>query len=146
MGADGGTALPATSITRGGNELRLEVVERNGDDFVLEARVRVRHFGAAAACNLSREELLAWRRQLAAVHETLSGEAALRQERFHLTLRADRGRVDVEGELDSESGWGNGERAVLRFRLPPVDQTDVAGVLEMLDTAAEMQPTVHEDE
>jgi len=33
------------------------------------------------------------------------------------------GHVTVQGELDSYKGWGHGERAVLRFTLPPLDQT-----------------------
>ena len=29
----------------------------------------------------------------------------------------------MTGELDTYKGWGDGERAVLQFTLPPLDQT-----------------------
>ncbi len=139
-------AAPAASIGRGRNELRLEVVERNGDDFIIEGRVSVRDYGAAAACDVAIEELTKWRSQLASVYGALSGEAVLRQPGFELTMVAHSGgRVIVEGLFDSESGWGDGERAVLRFRLPTLDQTDLPRVIDMLDAALEMPSNEDED-
>lgn len=139
-------AAPAASMGRGRNELRLEVVERNGDDFIIEGRVSVRRYGAAAACDVSVEELTTWRSQLASVYGALSGEAVLRQPGFELTMVAHSGgRVTVEGLFDSESGWGDGERAVLRFKLPTLDQTDLPRVIDMLDAALEMPSNEDED-
>ena len=112
-------AAPTEAIGRGRNELRLEVVERNGDDFIIEGRVSVRGYGAAAACDVSVEELTTWRSQVASVYGALAGEAVLRQPGFELTMVAHSGgRVIGEGQFDSESGWGDGERG------PPVQAAD----------------------
>lgn len=56
-----------------------------------------------------------------------------------VTLAAETGgKIVVEGVFDSDSGWGDGERAMLRFTLPPLDQTDLPGLIAMLDAAAAM--------
>lgn len=141
-----GAEVPAVLLGRGRDELRLEVVERNGDDFILEGRVAVRQFMAAAACNASLDELTAWRAQLASMYDNLAGEAAPQQPRFVVSMTAHSGgEVVVEGMFDSESGWGVGERAVIRFTLPPLDQTDLPGVIAMLDAAAEMSSREDDD-
>ncbi len=131
--------VPAVELRRGGDGLRLEVVERNGDDFILEARVSVRHCTAAGACDASLDELTAWRARVASMYQTLAGRAVLDQPQFVVSMTAvSGGKVIVEGTFDSETGWGNGERAVLHFTLPPLDQTDLPGVIAMLDAATEM--------
>lgn len=139
------TDVPAVELGRGRDGLRLEVLERNGNGFIIEGHVSIRRFAAVAACDASLADLTAWRAQVASLHETLAGRAALEEPRFVVSMTAvSGGKVVVEGMFDSESGWGNGERAVLRFTLPPLDQTDLPGVLAMLDAATEMPP--REDE
>lgn len=129
----------AVALSRGRNVLRLEVVERNGDDFILEGRVTVRQFSAIAACDASLDDLNAWRKQLAQMHEELVGRAHLEQTGFAVTMEADsQGRVILNGMFDSDTGWGDGERAILRFSLPPLDQTDLPPVVAMLDAAMTM--------
>ncbi len=136
-----GTDMPAFELVRGRNALRLEVVERNGDDFNIEGHVSIGRFAAVDACTASLAELSAWRAQVASMYETLSGRATLEQSRFVVSIEADgRGKVLVEGMFDSEVGWGEGERAVLHFKLPPLDQTDLPCVIAMLDATVSMPP------
>ncbi len=80
------------------------------------------------------------------MYDNLAGEAALQQPRFVVSMTAHSGgEVVVEGMFDSESGWGVGERAVIGFTLPPLDQTDLPGVIAMLDAAAEMSSREDDD-
>jgi len=51
----------------GKDHLRLEAVERNDDDFILEARVWVDHFTARSGCNVTLQEIAAWGTQLAGI-------------------------------------------------------------------------------
>ncbi len=141
-----GTDMPAVELVRGRNALRLEVVERNGDDFNIEGNVSIGRFAAVDACTASLAELSAWRAQVATLYETLSGQATLERPRFRVSMQADgRGKVLVKGTFDSEVGWGQGERAVLHFQLPPLDQTDLPGVIAMLDAAASVPAREDED-
>jgi hypothetical protein len=80
------------------------------------------------------------------MYDNLAGEAALQQPRFVVSMAAHSGgHVVVEGMFDSGPGWGAVERAVIRFKLPPLDQTDLPGVIAMLDAAAEM-PSREDDD
>ncbi len=129
--------LPAEArLGRGSHALRLVAVERTVDDVALELRVAVRGFAAAAACDVATGVLADWRSDLALLHAALTGRAALTCDGVELVMTGDgRGGVLVEGVLDSETGWGDGERAVLRFTLPTLDQTDLPAVLSLLDAA-----------
>lgn len=122
------------------HHLRLEAVERNDDDFILEARVWVDHYTARDGCNVSLEQITSWRTQLEAVYETLSGEAVLAQPGFRIAVSGDgTGRVTVQGELDSHKGWGDGEHAVLSFTLPPLDQTFLPPAIAWVERVVVME-------
>jgi hypothetical protein len=147
MAEDAGdhTELPAVELGRGRHRLRLEVVERNGVDFIVEGHVSIRRFTAVAACDASLADVIAWRAQVTSLYETLAGRAALQQPGFVVSMTAlGGGQVVLEGMFDSESICGKGERAVLHFTLPPLDQTDLPGVIAMLDAAVEMPPREEE--
>jgi hypothetical protein len=115
------------------NYLRMEIVERNGDDFILEARVWVDHFTARAGCNVTLDELEEWGASLQGLYESLRGDATLSQPGVHVEISGDgSGHITVKGQADSHSGWGHGERAVLQFTLPPLDQTYLPPVIAAL--------------
>lgn len=138
-------ALPMVELGRGRSLLRLRVAERNADAFIVEGFVAVRGFSATAACDVSLTALHAWRSELAAAYDTLAGQARLSEGGLSLVVEAHgNGKVSVSGLFDSETGWGDGERAVLRFQLPPLDQTDLPAVIVMLDQAV-LMPEGDED-
>ncbi len=122
------------------DHLRLEAVERNDDDFILEARVRVDHFTARSGCNVTLEQIQLWGAQLEEIHQTLTGEAVLARPAFRIAVSGDgAGHVTVHGELDSYKGWGHGERAVLQFTLPPLDQTYLPAAIAWVDRVVVME-------
>ena len=127
------TVAPEVVLGRGSSALRLEVVEHSAEQAALEVRVAVRGFTAAAACDVAVAELRAWHEAVAVLHATLGGRAVLSTPAVELSLTGDgRGGVTAEAVLDSETGWGDGERAVLRATLPPLDQTDLPPLLALL--------------
>lgn len=122
------------------HHLRLEAVERNGDDFIVEARVWVDHFTARTGCDLTLEQITLWGTQLAGLYETLHGEALLTERGFRVAVAGDgTGHVTVAGELDSYKGWGDGERATLHFTLPPLDQTYLPAAIAWVDQVVVME-------
>lgn len=122
------------------HHVRLEAVERNGEDVILEARVRVDQFTARGACDVTLEQVRSWGTQLERLYETLRGEAVLAGRGLRIAVSGEgTGRVTVGGELDSDKGWGDGERAVLRFTLPPLDQTHLPPAISWVGQVAAME-------
>lgn len=81
-----------------------------------------------------------WGRQLQELYETLGGEAVLATEGLPIAVQGDgKGRITVTGELDTHKGWGEGERAVLKFTLPPLDQTFLPPAVAWVGELAAME-------
>lgn len=122
------------------HHLRLEAVERNEDDFIIEARVWVDHFTARSGCDLTLEQIKLWGTQLEALYETARGETELASQGFRVVIAgAGDGHMTVSGELDSYVGWGDGQRAILQFTLPPLDQTYLPPAIAWVEEVTEME-------
>ncbi len=91
------------------NYLRIWIVERNGDDFILEARVWVDHFAARAGCDVTRNDLQAWRTSLQGVYASLRGEAILSRPGVHVAISAtEAGTSPSRGWLTATRGGATG--------------------------------------
>ena len=120
-------------FVHGKNYLRMEIVERNADDFILESRVWLDHFTARGACDVMLGELQDWRTSLQELYESLRGEAVLSQRGLRVVISGDgTGHLIVKGQADNGTGGGHGEHALLEFTLPTLDQTYLPPVIAVL--------------
>lgn len=113
----------------------------DGNWLVVTLDVRVGAFRATFPATFRTTDFGEFRRQLAALHHTLVGEAVLETLEEWVSLRIvgdGRGHLEVRGSVTDEPGLGNR----LTFVLPELDQTQLPAMLDELDAMERAFPTV----
>lgn len=98
-------------------------------------------FTGRVRASLRTDEIHRFNEGLKFLNQELVGAAVLESMEHWITLTVkaeSRGRIEISGELRDGAGGGN----VLKFGLPEVDQTYLAGWISSLDDIVEAYPVV----